>query len=134
MIFLQLTLNLKEFFIYFMNFTLRLTTDLQYQNKLIRTNLENTIDPNFGGFHIYIITLIIIRKELQLMERNNEKVIEPVLIGADEVAKILGVKMCSAYKVIRTLNSQLEAQGKITIRGKINRNYLLKMVNPSEAC
>ena len=68
------------------------------------------------------------------MENNKEKVIEPVLIGADEVSKILGVKMCSAYKVIRTLNSQLEAQGKITIRGKINRNYLLKMVNPSEAC
>ena len=46
---------------------------------------------------------------------------------------MLGIKMCSAYKVIRTLNSQLEAQGKITIRGKINRKYLLKMVNESEA-
>lgn len=67
------------------------------------------------------------------MEHNKEKVIEPVLIGADEVSKILGIKMCSAYKVIRTLNKQLEAKGKITIRGKINRSYLLKMVNPPEA-
>lgn len=67
------------------------------------------------------------------MENNKEQVIQPVLIGADEVSKILGVKKCSAYKVIRTLNDQLKAQGKITIQGKINRNYLLKMVNPSEA-
>lgn len=67
------------------------------------------------------------------MEQNKEKVIEPILIDADEVCRILGVKKCSAYKVIRTLNDQLKAQGKITIQGKINRNYLLKMVNPSEA-
>ena len=67
------------------------------------------------------------------MENNKEQVIQPVFIGADEVSKILGVKKCSAYKVIRILNDQLKAQGKITIQGKINRNYLLKMVNPSEA-
>lgn len=54
----------------------------------------------------------------------------PVLIGAQEVAAILGVKIGCAYKVIRQLNAQLEAQGKITIRGRINRSFLLNMVNP----
>ena len=63
----------------------------------------------------------------------NDTIAEPVLIGAQEVSELLGVKLCSAYKVIRILNSQLAAQGKITIRGRINRNYLLKMVNAKEA-
>lgn len=61
------------------------------------------------------------------------EVITPVLIGVNEVSAILGVKSTTAYKVIRTLNAQLENQGRVTVRGKINRNYLLKMVNPSEA-
>lgn len=61
------------------------------------------------------------------------QITHPVLIGAKEVAEILGVKSSTAYKVIRTLNSQLEAQGKITVRGKINKRYLLKMVDYQEA-
>lgn len=65
--------------------------------------------------------------------QDDEKIIQPVLIGAKEVAAILGVKSSTAYKVIRTLNSQLEAQGKITVRGKINKRYLLKMVDCQEA-
>ena len=64
---------------------------------------------------------------------NNPEVITPVLIGVKEVSAILGVRSTTAYKVIRTLNAQLENQGRVTVRGKINRNYLLKMVNPSEA-
>jgi hypothetical protein len=64
---------------------------------------------------------------------NKPGVITPVLIGVNEVSAILGVKSTTAYKVIRTLNAQLENQGRVTVRGKINRNYLLKMVNPSEA-
>lgn len=64
---------------------------------------------------------------------NNPGVITPVLIGANEVAAILGVKISTAYKVIRTLNAQLEAHGKVTVRGKINKRYLLKMVDYQEA-
>jgi len=63
----------------------------------------------------------------------NEIPVTPVLIGVKEVAAILGVKSSTAYKVIRTLNTQLEAQGKITVRGKINKRYLLKMVDYQEA-
>lgn len=63
----------------------------------------------------------------------NEIPVSPVLIGAKEVSKILGVKMATAYKVIRTLNAQLESQGKITVRGKVNKRYLLKMVDYQEA-
>ena len=63
----------------------------------------------------------------------NETPVSPVLIGAKQVADILGVKMATAYKVIRTLNAKLEAQGKITVRGKINKRYLLKMVDYQEA-
>ena len=64
---------------------------------------------------------------------NKTEVQTPVLIGAQEVAAILGVKTSTAYSVIRKLNAQLEAHGKVTVRGKINKRYLLKMVGYQEA-
>ena len=48
------------------------------------------------------------------------------LLSAAEVAEILGVKVCMAYKVIRECNEELAKMGKLTIRGKVNRRYLLK--------
>jgi len=45
------------------------------------------------------------------------------LLSAEEVAKLLGVKMGMAYKLIREWNAELAAQGKLVIRGKINKKY-----------
>ena len=49
----------------------------------------------------------------------------PILIDAAEVAELLGVKRSRAYKVIHALNSKLQADGKVTICGRINRQYLI---------
>jgi len=43
--------------------------------------------------------------------------------GADEVARQLGVSRAYAYKVIRRLNAELEAEGRITIPGKVAAAY-----------
>lgn len=51
---------------------------------------------------------------------------EKVLITAQEVSALLGISISMAYKVIRGYNTELEKMGKLTIRGKINRKYLLK--------
>lgn len=56
---------------------------------------------------------------------SNNTYSDPILIGVDDVCKILSIKRSRAYSVIRALNEQLKAQGKITIAGKINRKYLL---------
>lgn len=50
---------------------------------------------------------------------------DPILIGVDDVCKILSIKRSRAYSVIRQLNAQLTAQGKITIPGRINKKYLI---------
>lgn len=50
---------------------------------------------------------------------------EPILIGYKEVSKILGIKRSRAYAIIRQLNEQLNKQGKITIAGRINKQYLI---------
>lgn len=50
---------------------------------------------------------------------------EPILIGAQEVCKLLGIKISRAYAIIRQLNKKLKEQGKITIAGKINKQYLI---------
>lgn len=56
-----------------------------------------------------------------MINQNNE----PILIGANEVCQLLNIKRSRAYAVIRQLNAQLTAQGKITIPGRINKKYLI---------
>lgn len=55
--------------------------------------------------------------------------VQPIMINAHEAAQILGCKPGLAYKIIRELNSDLKAKGKITLRGKIDRQYFLQKVN-----
>lgn len=57
---------------------------------------------------------------------------EKYLLNANDVVDLLGVKRPTAYKIIRDANIQLAKAGKLTIRGKINRRYLLKMLDVSE--
>jgi len=45
------------------------------------------------------------------------------MMDAPEVAAALGCKIGLAYKLIRKWNAELEAMGKLTIRGKVNRKY-----------
>ena len=54
---------------------------------------------------------------------------DPILIGVDDVCKILNIKRSRAYGVIRQLNDKLKAQGKITIAGRINKKYLMDNFN-----
>lgn len=55
-----------------------------------------------------------------------------ILIGANELATILGIKVGSAYKIIRDANQKLAAAGKITIRGRANRAYIMRMLDISD--
>ena len=48
---------------------------------------------------------------------------DSIFYGRDEVAEILGYKIGKAYKVIRELNAELEAQGYLIRPGKISRKY-----------
>lgn len=48
---------------------------------------------------------------------------EKYMLTAGEVAKLLDVKIGKAYQLIRQWNAELEAMGKLTIRGKINRKF-----------
>ena len=45
------------------------------------------------------------------------------LMSAAEVAEQLGVSKAYAYKVIRKLNEELEADGKLIIAGRVCRAY-----------
>lgn len=57
---------------------------------------------------------------------------EKYLLSANDVVAMLGVKRPTAYKIIRDANIRLAKAGKLTVRGKINRRYLLKMHDISE--
>lgn len=54
---------------------------------------------------------------------------EKALMTAQEVAALLGVKMCMVYRIIREAKEELKAAGKLTVRGRINRKYLFKKLD-----
>ncbi|NLL90848.1 MAG: helix-turn-helix domain-containing protein [Ruminococcaceae bacterium] len=49
-----------------------------------------------------------------------------MLLNVRDVMTLLGIPESSAYKLISQLNSELKDQGYITLRAKINKNYLLE--------
>lgn len=49
--------------------------------------------------------------------------VDSIFYGRDEVAEILGYKSGKAYKIIRELNAELEAQGYLIRPGKISKKY-----------
>lgn len=51
---------------------------------------------------------------------------ENLMMNVQDVATALSVSVTMAYKVIRQLNKELQEQGKITVRGKVNRRYFEK--------
>lgn len=49
-------------------------------------------------------------------------------VTAEEVASIWGISTSTAYRMIRNLNKELEAQGFLTIAGKVSRRYFEQKV------
>lgn len=48
---------------------------------------------------------------------------ETIFITATEMAEILGISKPYAYKIIKQMNEELEANGFITISGKVSKKY-----------
>lgn len=48
----------------------------------------------------------------------------PEFYNVKDVMKIFGCSQAHAYKIIKSLNDELAAKGKITIRGKVNKKYV----------
>ena len=51
---------------------------------------------------------------------------ERYFLTAEEVSIAIGCKIGLAYKLIRQWNEELKKQGRLTIRGKINKQYFLR--------
>ena len=54
------------------------------------------------------------------------------ILTAEQVADLCKVKVGKAYQIIRELNEELKKEGYITIRGRINKDYLLKRLGVEE--
>lgn len=52
-----------------------------------------------------------------------------VMMTAEDVAKELAIKKSRAYAFIRVWNAELEARGKLVIRGRINRAYFQQKIS-----
>jgi len=56
-----------------------------------------------------------------------------MFLSAEEVAGKLGVSMAYAYKLIRTLNGDLQKRGFITISGRVSTQYFFEKLYGSNA-
>ena len=54
------------------------------------------------------------------------------VLRAEQVADLSKVKIGKAYQIIRELNEELKKEGYITIRGRVNKDYLLKRLGIKE--
>ena len=55
------------------------------------------------------------------------------MLSAKQVAGILNISVSYAYKVINTLNQELEKAGYLTIHGKVDSGYLTARFFPVQA-
>ena len=53
---------------------------------------------------------------------------EKYYLNAKEVAAAMGVSVALAYKLIRQWNETLKKQGRLIVRGRINRRYFEKQM------
>lgn len=58
------------------------------------------------------------------MEQPVAKTPRPGMLTADEVAERLKIKKGSAYEVIRQMNKEQEALGRVVIRGRVRSDLL----------
>lgn len=62
------------------------------------------------------------------MNKQNAKVGEQRFLRVTEVASLLDCSESHAYKVMQKLNKELEKNGKITVKGRISKRYLMERV------
>ena len=52
----------------------------------------------------------------------------------EEVMEAAGVGRNAAYQIIKKLNAELEAMGKLTFRGRVNRNFFKEKICYDRDC
>ena len=66
---------------------------------------------------------ISIVQEIGIYFGGGEAMEETIFITATEMTEILGISKPYAYKIIKQMNEELEANGFITISGKVSKKY-----------
>ena len=59
---------------------------------------------------------------------NKTEASEQQFLRVTDVASLLDCSESHAYKVMQKLNKELEDKGKITVKGRISKRYLLERV------
>ena len=49
-------------------------------------------------------------------------------LNASDVAEYMGVSIPKAYKIIRSLNDELVAQGYLVVAGRVSRSYFERKI------
>ena len=63
------------------------------------------------------------------VEVSKGQVSDKILLDVEDVQKLLGIKKDRAYMVMRNCNAKLAQMGKLTLKGRVNREFLLSELN-----
>ena len=66
--------------------------------------------------------------EYHFVERREKCLARIWFFGAEYVSTLMIVSISYAYKLIKKLNSELEAQGYLAVRGNVNKEYLYEKI------
>lgn len=58
--------------------------------------------------------------------------VEKQYYNVNDVMEAIGVSSSVAYNIIRQLNEELHAMGKITVRGKVNAKYFISKIEVTD--
>ncbi|HIR02983.1 MAG TPA: helix-turn-helix domain-containing protein [Candidatus Scatovicinus merdipullorum] len=61
-----------------------------------------------------------------MSQQEQQPVSNKLILSASDVMKILNVSRSTAYRIIRSLNHELDNAGKITVAGKISAKYFFE--------
>ena len=71
------------------------------------------------------------RFRIYIIQGGYKNMDDKIMLTANDVSQLLGIKLYLSYKIIRDANEELRRAGKLTIRGRVNREYLLKKLDVS---
>ena len=67
-------------------------------------------------------------KEADMDTNIPKEIISKKFLNASDIVEIMQVSRSTAYRIMKTLNDELNKQGKITVSGKVSTKYFFERV------
>ena len=67
-------------------------------------------------------------KEVDMDTKKSQDIMSKKFLNASDICELMQVSRSTAYRIMKTLNDELDKKGKITVAGKIPAKYFFERV------